>query len=280
MLKTVLMQQHASILTADSVDEASVREYQEHGITCLRGVFDADTVERFRNAVDRAIRGEHDTVLDYGSGRKFVNGLFLWTWDEEIRELICDTHLPAIAARLTDSRKVNLFYDQLFVKEPGTTSYPTPWHNDQPYWPVKGWQVVSFWIALDPVTEESGAVKFIRGSHRWERRFQPESFSGPNRYALNPDFEPASNIQPERHSDDIVYYDLQPGDVTAHHGLTVHAAGGNATATTRRRGYSIRYTGDDVVYDPHPGTPNEFPDPGLAPGAALDCDLYPVVYRA
>lgn len=54
-----------------------------------------------------------------------------------------------------------LLYDQVFVKEPGTSS-PTPWHQDQPYWPIKGWQIMSFWAALDPVTEESGGIQFIR----------------------------------------------------------------------------------------------------------------------
>ena len=33
------------------------------------------------------------------------------------------------------SGSVDFFYDQLFVKEPGT-AHPTPWHQDQPYWPV------------------------------------------------------------------------------------------------------------------------------------------------
>jgi ectoine hydroxylase-related dioxygenase (phytanoyl-CoA dioxygenase family) len=264
---------------APIVSDTHIRELRDDGITCLRGVFDEDAVERFRRSVERAVSGEHETVMDYGSGRKFVNGMFLWTWDQDLQDLICRSHLPALAARLMESRKANLFFDQLFVKEPGSADYPTPWHHDQPYWPVKGSQVISIWIALDPVTRESGAVQYIRGSHRWNRRFQPQSFSGPNRYAMNPDFEPAANIRPERYDDAIASFELAPGDATVHHGLTLHAAGGNRSSRTRRRGYSIRFTGDDVTYDPQPWTFPLLRDPDIAPGAPMDCSLFPVLYE-
>ena len=55
-----------------------------------------------------------------------------------------------IAGRIMQSDKINFFYDQLLVKEPGTHA-PTPWHQDQPYWAVSGWQVASLWLPLDPV---------------------------------------------------------------------------------------------------------------------------------
>jgi ectoine hydroxylase-related dioxygenase (phytanoyl-CoA dioxygenase family) len=56
---------------------------------------------------------------------------------------------------------VNIFYDQLLIKEPGTVKR-TPWHHDMPSWPLAGWQVCTIWLALDPVTEESGAVEYVR----------------------------------------------------------------------------------------------------------------------
>src|SRR5437773_2588191 len=29
-------------------------------------------------------------------------------------------------------------------------------HHDMPYWPLTGWQICTIWLALDPVTKESG----------------------------------------------------------------------------------------------------------------------------
>lgn len=260
------------------VTDEHVREFERDGITCVRGALTEGQVEQLRRDVENSLADEKQIVIDYESSRKFVNGLYFWTRNQGIRALLCDSHLPALAATLMGSRKVNLFYDQLFIKEPGTPNFPTPWHNDQPYWIVKGQQVVSFWLALDPVTKQSGAVEFVRGSHRWERWFQPRSFSGENKYERNEAFEPMIDIDAQRDRFDIVHYDLAPGDMTVHHGMTVHGAGGNNTNTTRRRGYSVRYTGDDVVYEPR----KSFPIPGepvLTPGAPLDCPIFPVVFQ-
>ena len=61
------------------------------------------------------------------------------------------------------------------------------------------------------------------------------------------------------------------------HAMTVHGAGGNVLASRRRRGYTIRYTGDDVVYDVRPGLSQPLVYDKLAPGGPLDSDRYPVL---
>ncbi len=60
--------------------------------------------------------------------------------------------------------KVWFFYDQLLVKEPNTAE-PTPWHQDGPYWPLRGEQVMSIWVPFDHATRETGVVTYVKGSH-------------------------------------------------------------------------------------------------------------------
>ena len=67
-----------------------------------------------------------------------------------------------IAQAMLRASRVNLLYDQLFVKEVGA-DHPTRWHNDQPYWPVSGRDVVSIWVALDPTDADNGRLEFVRG---------------------------------------------------------------------------------------------------------------------
>ena len=88
---------------------------------------------------------------------------------------MCGTPLKSNECALMQSRKVNLFHEHVLVKEPGTEE-PTPWHNDQPYWTVEGWQVASLWIPLDPVARENG-VEYVAGSHRKGEWFKPKRFA-------------------------------------------------------------------------------------------------------
>jgi ectoine hydroxylase-related dioxygenase (phytanoyl-CoA dioxygenase family) len=71
---------------------------------------------------------------------------------------------------------------------------------------------------------------------------------------------------------------MATGDCLVFHAMIVHGAPGNDTAGARRRGLSLRYTGDDARYDPRPGT-FQFPhEPDLAAGAPMTCDLFPRVW--
>ena len=73
-----------------------------------------------------------------------------------------------IAGRIMESSTATFLYDQMLVKEPGSQQR-TPWHQDQPYWAVSGFQVCSIWMPLDPVPREV-SLEFVRGSHRWHAR--------------------------------------------------------------------------------------------------------------
>jgi ectoine hydroxylase-related dioxygenase (phytanoyl-CoA dioxygenase family) len=72
---------------------------------------------------------------------------------------------------------------------------------------------------------------------------------------------------------------MEPGDVLAFGSYALHAAGGNGSDTVRRRAYSVRYTGDDVVYEPGPATMPVLANSELVAGQKLDSALFPVVWR-
>ncbi len=107
-------------------------------------------------------------------------------------------------------------------------------------------------------------------------RYAPRSFTGDDRYKTDlpelPDFEAA------RDDYDIVQFEMAPGDITIHHGLTIHAAPGNRTEGTRRRAYVTRWCGDRAVYDPRPNIQPMLYDPPIEAGGPLDSDLFPKVW--
>ena len=265
--------------------EKQITEYQDLGATVIRRCVDAHWLAELSRAIEEDIRSPGPFYHGYkseGDRGRFHGNLRLWEHDSTFGEFCLASALPRIAARFLASQKINLLYDQLFVKEPGTLNR-TRWHNDQPYWPIRGRQVLSFWIALDPVSHDSGALEFIAGSHRWDRWFQPEAFGdtvGQDEYPANPDYEPMPDIQNQRADYEIVSWDLQPGDAYVFHGLTVHGSGGNQHQSRRRRGYAIRYTGDDVVYDTRVGTNASLCSETHHDGKILDSDRYPVAWQA
>jgi ectoine hydroxylase-related dioxygenase (phytanoyl-CoA dioxygenase family) len=247
------------------------RELETYGVTCLRQAIDPAQLVSLLEDIESCLADNKQLLLDYGSNRKVINGFFLWTRNDNLRAFLCESSLPRIAAVLMNSSKINLFCDHLFIKGPHTERHATPWHSDQPHWVIDGRMVVTFWIALDYVTKDSGAVQFIQGSHLWD--YTRDGF-----YRIaGEEYEAIEDIDSKCEKFDIIHYDLAPGDMTVHHGMTMHCAFGNRTASHLRRGYAVRYTGDDVVYRPNPSFQTPAPIE-LQPGQVLDSPLFPVVF--
>lgn len=263
--------------------QADIDAYDNDGVVPLQGVVSDADLKKLADAIEDDIRDPGPFYHGYESDEgQFHGNMRLWETNDTFRHMCLNSDLPAIAQAFFGGSKTNLLYDQLFVKE-SSMSQSTRWHNDQPYWPIRGWQVLSIWIALDQTNAKSGRLEFVRGSHLWDRWFQPEVFGKTgaiNQYERNPDFEDIPDIEADRDRYDIVSWDLEPGDVYLFHAMTVHGAGGNRASDRRRRGYTVRYTGDDVVYDVRPGLSQPLVCEELVPGGPLDSERYPVVANA
>jgi len=253
--------------------------FAEDGIVVLRQLFEPQWIEKLRDLAeeDMAKPGKlaQELVQPGGTGRFFFD-TFMWTYNEGFKDFALNSPCAEIAGQVMGSQKINLFFDQLLIKEPGT-SEKTPWHHDIPYWPVRGSQVCTVWLALDPVNAESGAVEYIRGSHLWGEQYKPPAFAGDDRYKI--DLPKVPDIEAERDKHEFLQFDLEPGDCTVHHGLLVHGAPGNSNTSLRRRAVVTRWAGDDAVYHPVDDIMPIMWEPTLDAGAPLDCDLWPVVWR-
>lgn len=267
--------------SGDMINGDVINQYNRDGAVVLRNVISEEWRERLAAAIERDIAnpGPFDHSYDVAGGR-FHGNLRIWQNDPDFRAFCLEGPGVEIAREVTHASRLNLLYDQLFVKEAGA-DHPTRWHNDQPYWPVAGSDVVSVWVALDHTDASNGRLEFVRGSHKWDRWFQPETF-GPNQgdtsYERNPDYELMPDIEADRDSYDLISWDLEPGDVYVFNAMTLHHASGNSTSDRRRRGYTVRYCGDDVRYDPRPGTSAPVHVEGLAAGDLLDSDQCPLVF--
>ena len=71
--------------------------------------------------------------------------------------------------------------------------------------------------ALTPFTQENGATQVVVGSHRWEKKRQPEL-------------------------GEIAYAEMSPGSVLCYNGTVLHGGGANTTTGQTRVGVFLHYT--------------------------------------
>ena len=271
-----------------AITEDDIARFERDGVVCLRNMFDADWIARMERAVNRVMEAndpkarprEVTKALGGKTGRYHINS-FVWCWDEDFRAFVMESPNAQIAARLMRADSVRLFYDQLFVKEPNTMEM-TDWHQDLPFWPMLGNDILSVWVAITPVRAgQNSAVEYIAGSHKWGKFYAaaiPDK--DPN---FKSDLESCPNFSKEKGNPKYQFlsWDMEPGDCLVHHPLTVHGAEGNFSPTTRRIGISTRYMGRDARWDPRPAVMKVTGDPQLPAGGPPDDDrCFPVAWRA
>ena len=268
-------------MTSATTDE--IDAFRHDGAAVLRGVVDQATLAALADGVEYN-RGHPSpwshwyTNPDESVG--FWSDYVTWRAVPQYEDAVFRSGLAGVAADLMGSESVRFFHEHVLVKEPGA-SERTPWHHDQPYYSVDGDQNVSMWIALDPVPEGAG-VRFVAGSHRWDRWFIPRKFvdhtpyapeSG--RYELLPDIDAVLADDPSLRT---VTFGVEPGDVVVFHYRTLHDAPGNASTDRRRRVVSLRWIGDDAVWAERPWQVSPpFRPEGLRPGDPLDDPRFPLV---
>jgi ectoine hydroxylase-related dioxygenase (phytanoyl-CoA dioxygenase family) len=256
-----------------------VEAFRRDGAVCVRGAFSSAEIELVERGIERNLTEPSERALvasrpdDPG---RFFEDFCNWQRIPEFEEFVRRSPAAAIAGELMGSDRVRLFHDHLLVKEAGTRQR-TPWHQDQPYYNVEGRQTCSAWIPVDPVPLET-TVEFVAGSHvgPW---LMPRTFmAGEAKWFPEGALEELPDIEGRRDEFPILGWALEPGDAVFFNMLTLHAAGGTAG---RRRAFSLRFLGDDVVHAPRPWrTSPEFPGlvDELPAGAPLDHPLFPVVW--
>ncbi len=170
-----------------------------------------------------------------------------------MRDVIGNSELPELAARLYGSRYVSYYEDQMFFKEAGSATR-TAFHQDAPYFDITGEQCASFWIPLDVVDKSNGAMGYVPGSHRSGKVYRPNMFVS-QEPVLGSTGEPLPDIEGNEAKYRVTYFDAEPGDLIVHHYRVIHGSTGNTSAERQRRAVAIRYCGDDIRYFKRAGAP-------------------------
>lgn len=121
----------------------------------------------------------------------------------------------------------------LFIKEPHSKKIVS-WHQDLTYWDLDNSEETTCWVALTPVSEANGCMKFIPGSQKQRILPHTDTFAEDN--MLSRGQEIAVTVD----EDDAVSVELAPGQASLHHGHLFHASGPNVSDIPRVA-VAIRY---------------------------------------
>jgi ectoine hydroxylase-related dioxygenase (phytanoyl-CoA dioxygenase family) len=264
-------------VTADEI-----AHFQEHGWVKVERLIEPELAAEILSTVKETML-EADTggelVKTAGEVEKIHDRAIWRDWHfpgrdnglEPIKSLVYSKNVGQ-NAQLMIGREVPINYhaDLMAVKMPAGhgSSAPTGFHQDWVNFPFDRVGFLTFWIALDEVKAEQGAMRFYNGSHHAGPLGKMGLIEGPELPVYYPDLADKYPL-----SEPI---DLAAGDATIHTGMVVHGAPENST--DRPRWVLIAsYHPADTCYT---GAPHHIfkQDIGLEVGKPIKHELFPPIY--
>jgi ectoine hydroxylase-related dioxygenase (phytanoyl-CoA dioxygenase family) len=220
-----------------SITEEQVRQFRTDGHTLTRGLLSPDEITAYHQVIAAAAAKyntekrkleERDTY-----GKAFLQIMNLWRHDENVKKLVLSKRLAKVASDLLGVENVRIYHDQALFKEPA--GGPTPWHQDQYYWPIDTHNTITMWMPLVDINVDMGMLTFASGSHTkgsvFNYEISDESESEFDKYVHDNQFEISRANT------------MKAGDATWHYGFTIHNAPGN-NSEIMREVFTIIYIAD------------------------------------
>lgn len=262
------------------ISEQDIADFHKDGAIVVRGLFTPDEVATVERGIERNL-AEPGPLFQVASTSddpgRFVEDFCNWQRIGEFRRIAFESRAADVARALMGSQRVRLFHDHVLVKEPGTRQ-PTPWHQDQPYYNVDGVQNCSMWMPVDPVASES-TLEFLAGSHLMGWLIPRTFMDNQAKWFPEGTMSEIPDIEADRSAYRILGWALQPGDAVFFHMLTIHHAYG-VPGAHRRRAFSLRFLGDDMVHAPRRWVTSpqfEGLDAQIPAGSPMDHPLFPIL---
>ena len=209
-----------------SISPSQIERYHDEGYLCPIDVFSRSAADRLRSefeTLEMSVASDPDRRAMLKSKSNWVLPFFDdLSRTPAILDAVSSVLGPDILALSVD----------LFVKEAKTDHFIS-WHQDLHYWGLDSDDEVTAWLALSPATRDSGCMRFVPGSHKTIVEHK-DTFAADN--MLSRGQEVAVEVDESK----AVFDELQPGQMSLHHGRMFHASNANRS-NDRRIGISMRF---------------------------------------
>jgi phytanoyl-CoA hydroxylase len=206
----------------------AIEDYQRDGVVRLRGFFSKELVADVRTELERYMRDDlpsksADARSLEPDGETVRNLWRLEQHSDYFRDLAASELITSLMPELVGGEPV-LAAVETFNK-PARVGSAVPYHQDNAYFCRTPPDMLTLWVAIDPVTTENGPVYFIKGSHKSGLLpTKPSGVTGNSIGLAEPPAIPKS---------EQFCATLEPGDATIHHCEVIHHSDPNRTDQSR-----------------------------------------------
>lgn len=228
------------------MDLAALKEtYDADGFVVIRGFLPPDELGRLMSNLDRYIRDvvpqlpDGDAFYDDRTRPETLKQLNRIQQDAFFQEYLKHPRWTMVAESLLgEAARV---HGAEWFNKPPNTRHATPPHQDNYYFCLTPPHVLTMWLALDPVDEENGCLRYLKGSHRRGVR--------PHHRTTTLGFSQGISDYGEEDRAHEIPVPAEPGDVLIHHGNTIHRADANRSTCRHRRSFGMVFQGVSCVRD-------------------------------
>lgn len=222
-----------------TISPTAKTEFDSDGYTVQRGFLDADEtaevvleLNRYIDEVVPTLPPENAFYEDKADLSTLKQLPHMQSFDPYFERMLNEGACRELAETLLGGDVVPK--NAQFLCKPPRVGQATPPHQDGYYFMIDPVEGLTMWLGLDHADEENGCLRYVRGSHR--KGLRPHGRTQTLGFSQGmTDFGTDDDLANE------AVHTASPGDLLAHHALTVHRADPNRSADRPRRAIGFVY---------------------------------------
>ena len=260
------------LISPFDVTKEHIEVFNRDGFIKLKNVLSAGALAKLRLEILHILHKNFDKKSNSKSNNRFLSLEMMWLNNTIIKDYVLSSRIAKICADLLRVKSVRLYHDNALAKEPGCGR--TPWHCDDDHFPLATHDVVTAWIPAQQTPIEMGPLAFAKPLSVY-KYVQNINFN-----KLDTSYD--KNVSKAFKSNKVLTEDgpFEIGEVSFHHNLSFHNAGGNYTNMTRVVLANTYFADGARVVDKPTMISGDWQKfiPGVGPGEVAASALNPVCW--
>ena len=220
-------------------------KYDKKGWILIKKIFSKKEINEINKVIDiflkkkiNKYKGKDINYIDSNKNINSINSFHSLADSNFIKKKSKNKKIVKIVKNLLAS-KPQYIASELFAK-PASKGLPSPLHQDNYYWCVKGGNALTVWVALDNASSRNGGLRYYNSSHQLGVvDHEPSYAKGSSQKVSNiKKYNKFTQTCPK----------LSPGDALFHHSEIIHGSNANKSGM-RRRGLTFQYKDFKAKYD-------------------------------